>query len=776
MFTSEEPPPVPGKRWTQRQLAKLVDMFVMQKARAGIYLDDISTLYDGVDKDALSQHFHRRWEVLEGYISESVSTVETLFDMSTRIAKAMRQLEEDGETIGLPPSTSTQAPTSDNAMEVDNGPPAFVIELPASIEQFRAQNAIIYSNSSEYVVPRLSRRQMDAHTSDAGAEEGTEEQAVTEEQHSLPDTSAGLGFSESTRKLFSVLPASEEHAIRLAESGFYHRGTGISTVAVCPSAPPSVWMLPNPRYAVLADHIKSWLMQDSMSEMLMPIVQRLLGDCPQKVYDEAFQALQQRRVVTASMTSGRRAHLSAQWLLWLRPVDAALEFGNSAQTEKSRFADEKVGYPANPTLPTSDSALFQPWILNFDIFSPPATIATILNGMESQSLYVDLQVTSVTQKFRKTRKPIIVPTTLGKRRKEAQAKRNANMMEVTSDAAAAGATPSNKSAQNNPEIDDIDLLVRWWREPSIMSRYTSPSMDALASQYHHAVSEPAEMKSSEDSSYEKVIHLDCVQQKENDEWNILVELLQLRGFDDEYIQLCQSTLDVIRAADAKAIELPQLEQALVEQSLIEGYSGLPITGIASYEGHLALIEILDTLVMHRLVHRVLGEMDEAWVATEFSQCWTVPLSASITETTPTVEAKETVVYFPWTRLDGSTDKILLRRLRAHVALMVIESPGISEELILDQFEVFRPSVGREMINLLLTDDLVKESYKRFETPSFITASAESVATPTEVKVSNESEYHLYLRWKQRFILGEGPAPTFTVSRDFWPNKDIQLRL
>jgi hypothetical protein len=793
-----------ARRWSQREYAALVDMFVKQKARSGAYLDDVSNLFEGIDREAMSRATGRRWEVLAGYLEEAVSTQNKLFEMATRIAKAKRELEDqEGENIAVfADQADDLASTSQNqsTMQVDDAPPPFVIELPASIEEFRAQNSIIYSNSSEFFVARGHRRDLESSHGVSNAMEVSEATSAPQpEEHPADPNSviSGLGFSETTKKSFHVLPLSEEHAIRLAESGFYHRGAELAQVAVCPRAPPSVWMLPNPHYAVLSDHIKTWLLWDVLNDQLVPIVRRLLGDCPQSVYDDCFLAMQARRIVTHAKGM-RRPHLSAPYSLWTKGAEAAVEFGAEARRlNKAVWHNELAGVSSEASQADADPVQMHPWTLPFDPFAAPAAFATMLNGMESQNLYVDLQIASLAPIHRRSRKQVTVLTPFRQHKRAAAAQARAQRNKTTngaddanSSAADANATQTDSAVAPTDDVrpmysdfDDVALQVRWWREPAILSRHGNPEADALVSHYQHPIDEASiEAQDEEDEPDYEVLNLEGVSEAidAKSKWALFVELLQWQGYDETFIGLAESVLSVIRDANAKAIELPVLEETLVRQNVLERYEDLPVSYMASYEGHTLLMEVLDQLVMQRLVIRVLGETDEAWVAIEHSTCWTIPylhgLGSDASSSGDAIANEQTVVFMPWHQLDGSLNVQLLSKLRAHIALMIIEAPGISEESILDQFDLYRPAVARELIKLLINDDMVSEKFRRFETPSLSSASSQTISEVSDVKLADESEYYLYLRWKRRFILQEAPPPAFTVSRDFWPKKDIQLRI
>jgi DNA-binding FadR family transcriptional regulator len=134
------------------------------------------------------------------------------------------------------------------------------------------------------------------------------------------------------------------------------------------------------------------------------------------------------------------------------------------------------------------------------------------------------------------------------------------------------------------------------------------------------------------------------------------------------------------------------------------------------------------------------------------------------------------VYNPWTNLDGTLNEQTLGRLRAHVALSVIASPGISEERILDTFDVFRPAVAREILRLLQADGLVTLQYTQYSVPSWLSTASATSQDSSLVQIATERDYHEYIQRQYSHIRRGTLRPSHIVHKGVWPAEDIYMRL
>jgi hypothetical protein len=841
-------------RWTQRKLNMFLDRYVAQKAKSGSYLDDRNDLLVGIDKASLAKEMNRPWESLEKYLKDSVATMAQLFEMSTKVAKAIRERQEE-ENEDVPPGDENSPDnthgdvTTLKSSSMDIDVPEFPIELPVSIAYFRAHNKIVYSDSSEWSSSQRSAKAALASTdgmidaNSATIERSNEENLQSSTSLPLP-SQLPLQFSEATARLFPIRPPSELHAVRKSEAEFYLYG-GISSFATCSRAPASLWMMSNPMDAVLSDHIKTLLLFENDRD-LDQVVARILSPHPQTAYDTCFNALKQRHVITGGKGFARKPHLTAQWMLWVRHADAAIEFGEATRAQIVFLDNENNGVSEKKNASDHDGEhdhlRFKPWLHVFDPFSDPSKVAALLHQVQSKELFVEVQIEAIVPTHRKSRKQVTVATPL----RQAKAKRSSSLREQHSAGGVGGrggattegggdATgaadgglnhkPASFSSSNGDlastygEYDDISLHFQWWHEHGALERHINmefePSFEPSKSSggMNIGLEFPPNIESTETIDLPCVMHTAPVSRKKApkkaaassisttttpaattpDAWTLFVELQTILngGMDEHHIALCSSILETIRDSKSKGIEIPDLERTLVEKGEIQTYPEIPVQ-ITTLESTEVLLEILQHFVSCRLIIRVHGETDEAWVAAEHCLTWTVlnrncelaasQSAAQINNSEPnlstiTVNPLENLVVFnPWTNLDGSMNLLFLRRLRAHLALSILDSPGISEELLLDQFELFRPSIARELLRMLVYDGIVIAKYSKYSTPQFTLASAQSPIEPSPVDYTTEEDYHIYLRWQRIHIRHGGPKPPFVVSKSFWPTKDIHIRI
>ena len=924
-------------RWSQAQLNELVKLFVSQKAKAGKYLDDISTLIDGVDRAALCRAMNKPWETLESYLRETVSTKKGILAMANKIAKGIREEVSSSaaamasEAIEASSSTSSwmtqQSPQTQGQIQQQRStttttlppPPNFKIELPNSIEQFRRHTRIIHTDSSEWPSStsssskeeeehalhphNLHQPQSSMHVSDAtrafvsgGSNDVSSmnifstraAQAISANTHNpllSGHADAPLLFSEVTQRLYWKIcfPPSEEHARRLLEASFFSFGPGLSDFASCARTPPSIWLLPNPLDSILSDNIKTILLSDSKLDERHVVARLLTRD--DRSQDLCFASLMQRHVLTTIKHTSKKSHLTVMWMQWTKTADAAIEFAQRARNNLDSLNDEASGHlnalksssssSSGAYAPPSDPLAMSQWTQTFDPFSEPPRIAAILQSAQNQELMMSIKVGELKPARRKMKKYLAANASLRQQRRGSSASHSSNVMEITSTSTTGlhssqgSLTRSNSQVEAGEEEEDNDHVAvsfQWWREHNILNRYVwSPSASM-----NYAGEMPMDegvgaVEADDGEKSREVIHLPClsltsvvspgdVKKSKSgvkvavDRWVIFEEMQRLvMGKDEAFVSLCKSVWSAIEASKSKPMELIPLEKVLMREEKLERMDSVKSSSspsscaVPSWSASILLRDAIQALEAGGFIVRLLGEVEEAWVTREKAVIWTVEVASSSSssgnsgqvlavekeENDRNVNAKhrddddddELIAFQPWRNLDGTFNALMFRRLRAHVALLIINAPGISEETLLDQFDIFRPAIAREMLRALEMDGIVHVRYIKFSaTSSHNTAEHSFRRLKKEEKKDDENrsanghddeddefalpateqEYFVYLRlqWahiRQPWLLRQQQQqqqqqqeehtqphpllpPNTIVAKCYWPLKDIQLRL
>lgn len=744
-----------ANRLGQRQKAAFLDHYIDMKARNHYHLDDMSELYEGIDKRELALKANRPWERLEMYLREYSKDVASFKDLAARIASRRRELSDEEEDIEQPVKP-------------------IIFTLPSSIEEFRAQNMVIYSNSHQLAQFGALNAQ---------------EPADPEEEDTDLDAWLGFGadsfltekvnntylhFSYSTKRLCTqILPLSESHAVRALEERIYSPDFGAGL-----REPASTWMIPNPVDPIVSDAIKTVLGFDVMSQgqsVLAPINPATLDIC--------FEALRIRRIMLAA-----KLGLTYHWTFWKKQAANQVQLSTEARTARNTLLSEETGTAAVREAIESGEA--RSWSFALQGVLHPGMAAALVHGAHEQELVMGTEVGSLNPVTRRSRRELAVPTEQIKNRTN-QAKARAAKATASAGLAASASVlkpvagellmPKNKSA----ESEILSTTVTWWREADMFNRYLEPSFPV----YQGEVEEAPQGNAETHSQHAKKIILPITsspiatdsdlgdeQPPINEaQWNFFVQLQQALYDDtEEWIDFCRSILDLVVASEKNAIELTPLASALFAKGYLlpTKYTGVP--SLASVE---TLKEALADLAGCGLVLRVLGEFEEAWVVPSFSEKWTITAKHKHDEEGEGAESDrvlEKVPFQPWTNHDGSLNTTFLNLLRAHLTQIVLSAPGITEEAILDKFLLFRPAICREILRLLETDKVVQCQFRSYR--PMVSMFPGHYSDEEFTDSANDSDYHDYLWLKAEHIRNGSSCPDVTVAKSFWPAPNAHFLL
>lgn len=758
-----------ASRLGARQRAAFLNHFIEMKARASGYLDDLSQLFEGIDKNELALKSNRPWERLETFILDYVKDHTQFRDLSSSIASKRRELADVDEM------------EDEQSKEV-------IFTLPASIDDFRAQNTIIHSNSHQIALYKPQET----------GEDDEEEDPELDAWLGIGSDSATsnfvnnnyLHFSYSTKRLFTqILPLSEAHAVHSIEER-----VNTPNYAAGLSAPASTWMLPNPVDPIISDAIKTILSYETASHG-----QTILAAMSPKMVDICFEALRIRRI----MLSGKLG-LTSHWKSWNKHALTTAHLAHEARESRQILMSEESG--TVPVAPEDETGEYRMWKMSITGIISPGMTAALIHGAAQQEIVLDAEVGALTPAMRRTRRAFTVTSESEKGRAKQSAASRARAAKAAGTAsssleptATAASSDELKPASNRPvdESDQLAMSVSWWREPDLLNRCLVPlpweepedpidhsltntsRLDILISEEAAAPASKSSKKKSSSSapSTSAIPSSEAPETTNEDRWSHFVKL-QESLYDDteEWIDFCKSILDLVVAAESKSIEKSPLASALFAQGYL-----MPshYTGIPSLESVKEMESALEQLANCGLVIRVLGEFEEAWVAPEFSAHWMISLKAKEGEYAEPMATEnderplEKVPFLPWTNYDGSQNTEIFNQLCAHLAHLIIASPGITEESLLDKFILFRPSVCRELLHLLEVDQIVEAKYQSY-TPSISLFPGH--VNRSSVGYASEPEYHEYLWLKSQHIRNGAPSPKQTVIKSFWPVQNAHFLL
>lgn len=813
------------KRLMDHHIDQLIKLFIEQKASKGLYLDHFDSVLEGIDRAELARKLDFPWEVLETALVERVSTTAKLKDVASRIQAMAHKLEAQGKKIvSAPPpearphllaSTSQFRQIFDIYYSQSHKSPLAAPDNRRSIESsFSGVTAKLGFTSMSYdyfkVLPP------------------SEIHAMKLLQAASMLVGGGNGNSTSNPSPASVwmIPNPYDAIIGDYAKTLFPSSADIANAQTTDTNAVIVRLLsraPESNDSVLISlQIRKFITaSDKKPKMAVAWTWWF------RAADEALEFAKKTR---SSMKTLQVEPSSPESAIPQTPstVEGGNTHGYAARFSVDATGDARASSENDPLALTIPTFPVEPFLSG-------EKVAAILHLAEAENISMDIDVGEIGAVSRISRRVYANPTKLSKGRAKIAASVSAASSSTNPKATSAvktsnmgakeeelspdqiEATSSDTNAAKPASIgvvrgdaDNTSLTLAWWTEMDALNRYSSqnaltmaidaasgielaPSSESGASLPLYEIPPPTyesgtgrieedeeEPEASKNSGKVSKNRRNAAKSREvsvgifSDQFRVPMRLTE---------QICSAVLAVVELSGTTAIETTTLMSQLIDHGeidfvLLEGDVKYPTTGSITI-----VRDALTILAGMRHIVRVLGEFEEAWVSEKNSDPWTV--EAKIIESNRAEEDLEDqgisssarISYQPWIHLNGQVDPIMRDRLRAHVYLIVRNAPGITEEAVLDAaLELFRPAVFREIIELLITEEILYCEYLAWTLPHGSVFDRLKAKQSQETRKTDEFEYKEYLFTKARHVRESAPEPSICVARCLFVTKNAHINL